>query len=199
MAGSGRRKPTATTRLREWVRDQVHDGLRERADVHALSNRAVEWLQADPQLLDDFVYERVYDTVAEIIRVVLLETRRTKRAAERAGLSDDERAVEVRKWLDRMEHLPVVGYVRLGSMRRDDLLAAAEESLARARRETTRARWLRVLAEGLAGSDGETVEEHFTAEQVARAYERAEEVVLARVDAILEGTRDAYDRLMRGE
>lgn len=186
---AGRRR--ATTRLREWVRDQVDP--QERSSVTRLSEEAVRWLMEDGDLLDRFVYEQVYNTVAEIVRAVLLESRRVRRFQERLRLSADEQRAALRRWMDRMEHCNHT-YVRLGSMTRQEVVLAANEHRTRTRQGAVKWRWFATLAAGMA--DDETVEQAFSAEEVERAYESAQDSVTASLDTILAGVEETLARIL---
>jgi hypothetical protein len=194
MAGSPKGK-SATSLLREWLRDQV--ALLGTANVGPLAEGGVLYLAEDQDRLNQFVTERVYDMAAEVARAVLLETRRVKRFYESDEVSPEEQRIRMERWFDRMEHQPLKGYMRLGSMSKEDLITAAEEREKRAATEVATARWYRVLAEGL--GEGQVVRDVFTPEQVAEAYSNATNDVLDRLTRLIDGGLDQALRDILGD
>jgi len=192
VAEPGRAR-SATTQVREWIRDRIDPS--DRGATPRIAEGAVAWLQETPDLLDRFLYEQVFNTTAEIVRAVMLETRRVKRFAEVVDESEETKRAALQRWLDRREHVnPQVGYVRLGAMTAEELLLAAQERETRAKRDLGHARWFRMLATGL--DEGQTVEERYTALQVEEAYESATETVTARMAEIMAGADDALRHIL---
>lgn len=188
------RQRGATTRVREWVRDRVDPA--ERTTTVALTEATVEWLQTEPELLDRFLYEQIFNTCGEIIRAVMLNTRRVRRAKEQSEETDEQARERLRQWFDRMEHVsPTAGYVRLGSMTRVELREAREERAKRVLRDGTHLRWYAILEQGL-DDDVTTVEDRYTAAQVEQAYESASDTVSSRMDSILEGVAPALRAIL---
>jgi len=188
------RERGATTRVKEWVRDRVDP--RERATTQALTDEVVAWLKLQPDLLDRFLYERLFDLVGEIFRAVMQDTRRARRWRERAAETPEQERERLRHWFDRMEHVsPEQGYVRLGALTRPDLRAARAERAARVKRDQTHLRWYALLEEGLE-DDVTTVQDRYSAAQVEALYESASDTVAGRMDRILDGVSDAYRRIM---
>jgi hypothetical protein len=194
VAGDPKGK-SATSLLREWLRDQI--ALLGTANVGPLAEGGVLYLAEDQDRLNQFVTERVYDMAAEVARAMLLETRRVKRFYESENTTPEEQRVRMERWFDRMEHQPMKGYMRLGSMTRDDLITAAEEREKRAATEVATARWYRILAQGL--GDEQTVREAFTPEQVAEAYSNATNDVLDRLSRLIDGGLDQALRDILGD
>jgi len=188
------RERGATTQVREWIRDRVDP--RERATTQALTDEVVAWLKQQPDLLDRFLYERLFDLVAEMFRAVMTDTRRARRWLERAAETPEQERARLQQWFDRMEHVsPEKGYVRLGSLKRPELRAARQERATRVRRDQTHLRWYALLEEGLE-DDETTVQDRYTAAQVEALYESASDTVTGRMDTILDGVNDAYRRIM---
>lgn len=178
----------ATTTVREWIRDRVDPT--DRGVAPRIAEEAVAWLQTDTELLDRFLYEQVFNTTADIVRSVFLETRRVKRFVQLTEQPEQERRASLQKWLDRREHVnPEVGYVRLGAMTAAELLAAADERERRAHRDLSHARWYRMLAAHM--TEGQTVEDRYTADQIEEAYERASQTLTARMEGIMAGAEQA--------
>lgn len=185
---------SATTLVREWIRDRT-DPV-ERGRTPALAEECVAWLQTNPDLLDRFLYEQVYNTAAELVRAVMLASRRTRRFKEMADASEEDRRNALRAWFDRMEHVsPAIGYVRLGAMTKDELLTGAQERETRAGNDLTSARWFRTLASGL--EEGQSVEDRYTSRQVEAAHEQSREHINANLDGILAGVDDVMRRILR--
>ena len=185
------RPRSATTRLREWVRDRV-DPL-ERGSVSDLTAQAVEWMESQEDLVDQFLYERAYDTVAEVVRAVLLQTRRVQRMRERLEMPESKRREALQEWMERMEHCDKT-YVRLGSMTKEELELGAEEERVRTGHSATKWRWYTMLAAGM--EIGQTVEQRYTALQVEQCYLSAQEEVSSKLDDILAGVDEALDRII---
>lgn len=191
--GRDGRTRSATTQVREWIRDRIDPS--DRGATPRIAEGAVAWLQETPDLLDRFLYEQVFNTTAEIVRAVMLETRRVKRFTEVADEPEEAKREALQRWLDRREHVnPQIGYVRLGAMTAEELLLAAQERETRARRDLGHARWFRMLATGL--DEGQTVEERYTALQVEAAYESATDAVNARMEGIMAGADEALRRIL---
>jgi len=191
--GRDGRTRSATTQVREWIRDRIDPS--DRGATPRIAEGAVAWLQETPELLDRFLYEQVFNTTAEIVRAVMLETRRVKRFTEVADESEETKREALQRWLDRREHVnPQVGYVRLGAMTAEELLLAAQERETRAKRDLGHARWFRMLATGM--DEGQTVEERYTALQVEEAYESATDAVNARMEGIMSGADEALRRIL---
>lgn len=188
------RQRGATTRVREWIRERVDRS--EKATTASITEACAAWLQTQPDLLDRFLYEQIFNTTGEIIRAVMLDTRRVRRFQERLEESPEAQRERLQQWFDRMEHVsPAVGYVRLGAMQRPHLQAAREERARRVQRDGAHLRWYALLEEGLP-DDETTVEQRFTASQVEQAYESASTTVSSRMDSILDGVADALHRIL---
>lgn len=187
------RPRTATTEVREWIRDRVDPT--DRGVAPRIAEEAVAWLQTDADLLDRFLYEQVFNTTAEIVRAVMLETRRVKRFTQLAEESEPQRRESLRQWLDRREHVnPEVGYVRLGAMTAAELILAASEREGRARRDLAGARWYRMLAADM--TEGQTVEDRYTPGQIEEAYERASATLTSRMEGIMAGAEQAMKDIL---
>jgi hypothetical protein len=194
MAEERSRQRGATTRVREWIRDRVDPA--ERATTAAVTEATMEWLQAEPDLLDRFVYEQVFATCGDIIRAVMLNTRRHRRQKEAAEETPAQQRARLQQWFDQMEHVsPEKGYIRLGKWNRVDLNEGIAEERARLKRSATRLRWLTMLRDGL-DDDETTVEERFTAAQVEACYRSASDEVSSRMDSILEGVAPALRAIL---
>jgi hypothetical protein len=192
VASTAKGGHSATAILREWLRERIAQ-LNE-ANATRLSTEAVEFLATDQDLLNQFVSERVYDTTSEIVRAVLLETRRVRKFYEGAAETPGQQAERIERWFDRMEHSPTRHYVRLRLMTRADLLAGAEERMAQGASDFTVARWYTTLAQGLV--EAQTVGEVYTPEQVARAYQDAQDTVQTNLDHLMRGVDGALRRIM---
>jgi hypothetical protein len=196
MATAAESNKSATSTLREWMRDRI--SLAGEVKIKELGEEGIQFLAEDQDRLNQFVTERVYDMAAEIGRAVLLETRRIKRFYEADATTDEERQARLGRWFQRMEHQPIRGnYMRLQAMTRQDLLAAAEEREKRATVEMVTARWYRLLAAGM--TDEQTVRDRYTPEQVARFYDSASDSLLANLNAIINGAQATYDTIMNSE
>ena len=196
MATSAESNKSATSLLREWMRDRI--SLLGEVKIKELGEEGIQFLAEDQERLNEFVTERVYDMAAEIGRAVLLETRRIKRFYESEAKTEEEKQQRLGRWFQRMEHQPIRGnYMRLQSMTRDDLLAAAEEREKRATVEMVTARWYRLLAAGM--QPDQTVKDRYSPEQVATFYDRAADSLLANLNAIIGGAQQAYDDIMRDD
>lgn len=188
------RERSATTRVREWIRDAVDP--KDRATTQAITEAAVEWLQREPDLLDRFVYEQLFNTCGEILRSVMLNTRRVKRMEEMLEETTEAQQSRLQQWFDRMEHVsPRVGYVRLGAMTRVELREAREERARRVLRDGSALRWYAMLEAGLP-DDETTVEQRYTATQVEACYESATDAVSSRMDSILDGVAPALRAIL---
>lgn len=193
MATSAESNQSATSLLREWMRDRIH--LLGEVKIRELGEEGYLFLAEDQDRLNQFVTERVYDMAAEIGRAVLLETRRIRRFYEAEAKTEEEKQARLGRWFQRMEHQPLRGnYMRLQAMTKQDLLAAAEEREKRATVEMVTARWYRLLAAGM--TDDQTVKERWQPEQVANLYESAADSLLGNLNAIINGAQAAYDNLM---
>ena len=193
MATAAESNKSATSTLREWMRDRI--SLAGEVKIKELGEEGIQFLAEDQERLNQFVTERVYDMAAEIGRAVLLETRRIKRFYEAEAKTEEEKQQRLGRWFQRMEHQPVRGnYMRLQAMTRQDLLSAAEEREKRATVELVTARWYRLLAAGM--SDEQTVSDRYSPEQVASFYESAADSLLANLNAIINGAQAAYDNVM---
>lgn len=193
MATSAESNQSATSLLREWMRDRIH--LLGEVKIRELGEEGYLFLAEDQDRLNQFVTERVYDMAAEIGRAVLLETRRIRRFYEAEAKTEEEKQARLGRWFQRMEHQPLRGnYMRLQAMTKQDLLAAAEEREKRATVEMVTARWYRLLAAGM--TDDQTVKERWQPEQVANLYESAADSLLGNLNAIINGAQAAYDTLM---
>lgn len=184
---------SATTRVREHVRDLIGDS--ERVDAQEIANTVVEWLQTQPEVLDLFLYERVFDTATGVVRAVLLQTRRVQRMADLIDKPPEKQREKLWAWFDRMEHLgPKLGYARLKVMTAEELLKAAREREERAKPDLTHARWYRMLAAGL--EPEQLVGERYSASEVERVYESAAKHVDQHLASIMDGAAEALDRLL---
>src|SRR5262245_29104306 len=185
------RARSATTRFRAGVRDRT-DPL-ERGDGAELTGPGVAWMGTQGDLVERFLYERAYDTVAEIVRSVLLQSRRVKRVRERLEMPPEQQREALQEWMERMEHCNKT-YVRLGSMTKEELDLGAEEGRARTGHAATKWRWYTMLSAGMTA--GQTVEQRYTALQVEQCYLSAQDEVNARLDDILTGVDEALDRII---
>lgn len=193
MATAAESNKSATSTLREWMRDRI--SLAGEVKIKELGEEGIQFLAEDQERLNQFVTERVYDMAAEIGRAVLLETRRIKRFYEAEAKTEEEKQQRLGRWFQRMEHQPVRGnYMRLQAMTRQDLLLAAEEREKRATVELVTARWYRLLAAGM--TEEQTVRDRYSPEQVASFYESAADSLLANLNAIINGAQAAYDNVM---
>ena len=196
MATTAESNRSATSTLREWMRDRI--SLAGEVKIKELGEEGIQFLAEDQERLNQFVTERVYDMAAEIGRAVLLETRRIKRFYEAEAKTEEEKQQRLGRWFQRMEHQPVRGnYMRLQAMTRQDLLVAAEEREKRATVEMVTARWYRLLAAGM--TEEQTVKDRYSPEQVATFYESAADSLLANLNAIIGGAQAAYDTIMHTE
>ena len=194
MATSAESNKSATSLLREWMRDRI--SLAGEVKIKELGEEGIQFLAEDQERLNQFVTERVYDMAAEIGRAVLLETRRIKRFYEAEAKTEEEKQQRLSRWFQRMEHQPVRGnYMRLQAMTRQDLLSAAEEREKRATVELVTARWYRLLAAGMVADD-QTVSQRYTPEQVASFYDSAADSLLSNLNAIINGAQATYDDIM---
>lgn len=193
MAFDAREGKSASSVLREWMRDRI-SSLGE-AKVGPLADEAVQFLADDQEMLNQFVSERVYDTAAEMVRAVILETRRIKRFYEAAAKTPAEEQERVQRWFNRMEHQPIRNsYLRLRLMTREDLLAGAREREVRGSAELSVARWYRILATGM--RDEQTVAEVYTPDQVSAAYQSAQTTVQNNLDLLMGGIEETLRNIM---
>lgn len=193
MATAAESNKTATSLLREWMRDRIQ--MLGEVKIRELGEEGIQFLAEDQDRLNQFVTERVYDMAAEIGRAVLLETRRIKRFYEAEARTEEEKQVRLGRWFQRMEHQPIRGnYMRLQAMTKADLLVAAEEREKRATVELVTARWYRLLAAGM--SEEQTVADRWKPEQVANLYDTAADSLLSNLNAIINGAQEAYDAVM---
>jgi len=189
------RQRSATAQVRERTRDRVDTSSRD--NTKRITLEIVEWLKEDEDLLDTFLYEQAFHTVAEVVRAVMAESRRVKRYRDLLEEPEEFRRQRLQEWLDQREHVnPKVGYVRLGAMTRPDLKLAREDREARVTRDATRLRWYALLEAGMP-DDEQTVEQVYTALQVEQAYESASEAVLAHLSRLTEGAADALRSILR--
>jgi len=193
MAFDAREGKSASSILREWMRDRIST-LGE-AKVGPLADEAVQFLADDQEMLNQFVSERVYDTAAEMVRAVILETRRIKRFYEAAATTPAEQQERVQRWFNRMEHQPIRNsYLRLRLMTKEDLLAGAREREVRGGIELGMARWYRILAAGMA--ETQTVADVYTPDQVSAAYESAQTTVQNNLDLLMTGIEETLRNIM---
>lgn len=193
MATSAESNKSATSLLREWMRDRIQ--LLGEVKIRELGEEGYLFLAEDQDRLNQFVTERVYDMAAEIGRAVLLETRRIRRFYEAEAKTEEEKQARLGRWFQRMEHQPIRGnYMRLQAMTKQDLLVAAEEREKRATVELVTARWYRLLAAGM--TEEQTVMDRWKPEQVANLYESAADSLLGNLNAIINGAQAAYNNIM---
>jgi len=193
MATSAESNKSATSLLREWMRDRIQ--LLGEVKIRELGEEGYLFLAEDQDRLNQFVTERVYDMAAEIGRAVLLETRRIRRFYEAEAKTEEEKQARLGRWFQRMEHQPIRGnYMRLQAMTKQDLLVAAEEREKRATVELVTARWYRLLAAGM--TEEQTVMDRWKPEQVANLYESAADSLLGNLNAIINGAQAAYENIM---